>query len=192
MSWNKGLSKDTDARVARSALNMRKYYAENGHHNAGKTKENDEGVRQKAVKIKAALREHYASNDGWSLGLTKETSDIIALRAKKISKALLGKSLSPEHIESLKRAKTLQIDEVNGRFRSLGFTLIDAYEHSMRHVTLTCLKCGKNCKKTLHATIHGSKCPTCFPPWAEKTSKWQREVHEYVASLVHDTVIDDR
>lgn len=50
-SWNKGLTKETDKRMADSAANMRKHYATHGHHSTGKTKENDERVRLKARKI---------------------------------------------------------------------------------------------------------------------------------------------
>lgn len=55
-SWNAGLTKENDERMAKSAENMRNHYAKYGHHNTGKTKENDENVRLKSVKISQAKK----------------------------------------------------------------------------------------------------------------------------------------
>jgi hypothetical protein len=55
-SWNVGLTKDSDERMTTSSMNMRQHYAEHGHHSAGKTKENDENVRLKAIKISVSKR----------------------------------------------------------------------------------------------------------------------------------------
>lgn len=190
--WNKGKTKNDDVAVAVAASKMRDHYATNGHHMTGRTSENDDVIKMRTEKVKRSLTKHYETNDGWSLGLTKETSEIIARRAKRISESLTGKPLSLQHIEALRRAKTLHVDNVIERFKKHGFKLIDDYEHSMKHLNIECITCGNKCKKTLHATLHGSKCPTCYPPWADKTSRWQKEIYEFVCQFAPDATMNDR
>lgn len=159
-SWNKGLTKENDSRMAKSAKNMKKHYKLHGHHNTGKTKENSELVRQKA---------------------------------KKISLTRKGVPLTEKHRQNLVGKKKLDAEIVKQRFLHYGFSLVGHYLHAQKPVDLICLKCQNKCQKTLHATMYGSQCPTCNPPWQYMpVSKWQQEIFDYVSTLTTDVVLNDR
>lgn len=192
-AWNKGLTKETDERMAASAANMHKHYIEYGHHNTGKTKENDEGVRQKGFKISEALRAHYAEHEGWSLGMTKETSSIIANRGKNISIALKGRIFGDDALEKMRLAKLLTHDVVQRRLREKNIELTSDYVDTVTRTNLRCLKCDTTFERHVGAIFNNNaRCPTCFPPWANKTSAWQQEVADFVATLVTDVEINNR
>lgn len=192
-AWNRGLTKDNDKRMEASAASMRAHYAAHGHHNAGRTKENDESVRQKAISISAALRAHYANNPGWSLGLTRGTSDVIDRRSVKISEALRGHAFTDETLERMRRSKLLTIEVVNARLLERNLALDGPYVNTTTIHSVRCLSCDGTFRRTMGAVFNnGARCPTCFPPWSEKTSEWQREVHAFVATLAPDAVLDDR
>lgn len=179
--------------MAASAANMQKHYAEHGHHSTGKTKENDEGVRQKAKKISEALQKHFETHDGWSLGMTKETSNVIAKRSKKISGALKGRIFTDAHIENLRKTHLLTHEEVQSRLMVKNLQLTVPYIDTIVKSELRCLACGYKFTRSIGAIFNNdARCPTCFPPWADKTSKWQKEVFEFVKTLTDDAVLDDR
>ena len=175
-----------------SAAAMRAHYSKNGHHRSGHTKENDASIARAGTKISEKLKAHYSTHAHWTAGLTNETCDIIAKRSQKISVALAGKPLSEEHKLALRAAKTLSEHDVRKRLSELNFTLESTYAHSMQPIQLRCTICSNECTKTLHATVYGSKCPTCHPPWASKTSVWQQEIFDFVVSICPDARLNDR
>lgn len=188
-AWNKGLSKDTDKRMKRGAANMRKHYKLHGHHNTGKTKENDKTTRNKSFKISAAVKKFYMTHTHWSLGLTNENSDIIAKRSVKVGNGNRGKTLTEEHKRMLSTLHTLSSDEVKQRLFNVGFTLDDVYVHSEIPIKMRCVKCGAQCVKSTQAAYRGSRCPVCHPPWSDRTSQWQQDIADYVATVTTDRVV---
>lgn len=73
IAWNKGLTKETDERVAKQAS----HFNPNSTWCTGLTKETDERVRRRSERISA----YYLYNSCWQLGLTEDTSPSIAKRS---------------------------------------------------------------------------------------------------------------
>lgn len=194
--WNRGLSRDTDERIALAATNMHKHYVEVGHHSTGKTKKSDAGVAIKASKISAGLNRHYETHDGWSLGMTKETSDMIAARGKKIGETLKNRKhvvLSDETLEKMRRAKLLTLDTIQNRLNERGLELLGDYVDTVTKANIRCIGCNNMFIRHLGAVFNNNaRCQICFPPWAEKTSAWQKDIYNFVRSLTPDVELNNR
>lgn len=192
-TWNAGLTKDTDERMAASASAMRAHYAEHGHHMTGRTKFNDPSVAASAQKTSARLSEHYKTHEHWSAGLSSSTSDIIARRSSSISAALAGVPFTETHKRALALAKRLKHDDVQVRLRSMGYELVASYVDMSTLASVRCVKCAATFERKVGAILfNAAKCPACHPPWASKTSVWQQEIFDFVASIYPDTKLNDR
>jgi hypothetical protein len=179
--------------MSASAANMRAHYKEHGHHNSDKTKENNESLKQKAAKISDSLRRYYATHSGWSLGLTKDTSSIIESRSKKISASLKGRFFSDVTLEKMRKAKLLTHDEVQKRLKEKQLKLIDEYVDTVTKARIECTICSTIFERCVGAVFNNeAKCPTCFPPWSDKTSRWQQDVYAFIQTLAPDAVLSDR
>lgn len=192
-TWNAGLTKDTDARMATSADAMRAHYAKHGHHRAGRTKLNDPDVAISAQKISTRLSEHYKTHEHWSAGLSSDTSDVIARRSSSISAALTGVPFTDEHKRALALAKRLKHNDVQVRLRQLGYELVGSYVDMSTLTSIRCLKCTLTFERKTGAILfNAAKCPTCHPPWASRTSVWQQEIFDFVVGFCPDAILNDR
>lgn len=192
-SWNRGLTKDVDERMKRASESMKQHYAAFGHHNTGKNKSNNEDVAKKCIKMSQTLKKKYESQHHWTKGLTKENSEMVAKRCVKISEALRGRILADSTIELLRKRKLLNEEVISQRLRDKQLSLQGEYVDTMVKSNLLCLTCGCEFARTLGSVFNNNaKCPECHPPWAVKTSGWQREVAEFVGSLGVKTQLNDR
>jgi len=193
VAWNFGLSKDTDPRMATGAENMRNHYSENGHHNAGKTKENDESVRLKALKTSISLKTYYKTHVHWSVGMTAETSVAIAKRSKKLKGIKRTTSFTDATLENMRRAHLLSDNVVAARLLEKQMSLTTAYVDTVTTTGIRCLTCQTVFNRKIGQLFNNNaKCPTCHPPWACNVSVWQREIADFVSSIVIDCELNNR
>lgn len=191
-SWAKGLTKESDTRVAdRGAATARGRRAafEQGDieaWNKGKTKESDERVRAAAV----ALKESYAGGDlvPWAKGLTKESDERIAKMSEVVSLSLRERSIR-DHLDSLKR---LPPGEVRSRIEASGdLEVVDGLQgyvnDASRVIVVRCKACGDTFQGSLRILCKG-RCFRCSPGG----SVAQDEVARFVASLGVEVKRNDR
>ncbi|GEM_PF-3224269 len=190
--WNKGKSKETSVKMRLASESMKKFYKENGHHAAGKTKENTQYVKDNCEKISLSLKEFYSHNKHWSSGETALTNKSIAIRSKKSGISQRGKTLSKLHKIALSNAKLLKNEDVKERLKKYNFNLLSEYTGNQEIITVECIECKNKSEKTLHSIMYGSKCYTCFPPWQSGASKWQLEINDFIKTLGFKTKVDDR
>lgn len=108
-AWNKGLTKETDARIAqgseKDSINLKEKY-EAGKliiWNKGLTKETDERVAQNTEKSTKTLREKYDSGDliSWNKGLTKEIDERVRKNSDKLKGISRGKGKAKSYSATL-------------------------------------------------------------------------------------------
>lgn len=191
-AWNKGLSKETDARVNKASQTMKEHYAVNGHHSTGKTKDNCQKVRDKAEKISKRLKNFYIVNEHWTKGQTAETNEAIRRRSISSGNAQRGKCVTESHRQAMSIAKVLPREEVEERLLAKEFNLVGEYLGNDVKTEMTCLQCGNTSKKSFHSVMYGSRCHTCFPPWQAGASTWQKEIADYIKTLGYHVILDDR
>jgi hypothetical protein len=172
-SWNKGLTKETDDRVAASALKIA----------AGI--DSKDISRRLATRSESEKLRHYANiskaNQGhrsWNTGITKEDNDGLRSAAVKISKIKQEfdpRSLTPKQFE----------ERVN---KSEKFELISEprdYRNKYQKLLFKCKMCDLVQGKNLNSP---NFCPKCSP----KESKGQLEIYEYVKSLFPEALLSDK
>jgi len=100
-SWTKGKTKADDPRIAKVALGVSAFYANNPKHNRGKNhhmlgKHHSEGAKEKMriarehQEITPAMLAALDAGRGWDKGRTKETDERIARRGRSLSKSTTG------------------------------------------------------------------------------------------------------
>lgn len=193
ISWNSGLTKDSDERMLKSSQNMKKHYDEHGHHMTGKTKDNNEMIANKSIKVSASVKKFYETNKHWSSGLSNETSDIIAKRSKSISRSLKGRIFSDQTLEIMRKKKLLTHEIISLRLKEKQLLLVNQYVDTMTKCQLNCMSCNVIFERSLSSVFNNNaKCPNCFPPWAIKTSVWQQEINDFVQTLQIRTELNNR
>ena len=190
--WSKGLTKETDARVAdraeATARGRKKAFAL-GRITAwskGLTKETDPRVAAMAKNMRAA----YAAGDrtSWSQGLTKETDARVAAMAAHNSITHNLKTIRA-HLDGQKRRST---DEVRALIEATGELLVvdglESYANECKsQIEVECRKCGSRAR-TIARYLYGGRCRACHP----LGSMQQLELFAFVSSLVDDTRPCDR
>lgn len=184
-SWAKGLTKETDDRVAKRAEGTakgRKAAFDRGDitpWNKGRTAENDERIAAAAE----VLKDVYARGDAvpWAKGRTKETDDRVAAMAEKVSLSLSKKDLR-ERLDSIKR---LDLEEVKRRVESSGFFevidgLNDYVNRGSKVIVVQCKTCGDTFHGSINTLWH-SRCFKCSPGGSaaqESIARWlEGELH---------------
>lgn len=192
--WAKGLTKETDERVASRAKATsigRKAAFDEGRltcWSKGLTKETDERVAEAAD----TLKQKYTTGEcaPWTRGLTKDTDERVADMAARVSLKLNEKSLR-EYLDGIKR---LQHDEIVGRIE-VHDTLevvggLDEYVNdASRVIEVKCKTCGTNFTSSLRQLQYG-RCWNCTPAG----SATQGQIDQFVRSVVggQNVITNDR
>lgn len=192
VGWSKGLTKETDERVAQrgdATARGRKAAFENGSitvWSKGLTKESDERVAAAALSLKEKFQSGEVSP--WAKGLTKESDERVANMASSVSMTLQQKSIR-DRLDSMKR---LSLEEVQKRIEeSGGLTVVDGLQNyvndASRVIMVKCNKCGDTFQGSLRVLGKG-RCFKCAPGG----SAAQEEVARFVESLSVEVKRNDR
>lgn len=181
-SWNRGLTKHDDTRVAKQAKTvsqtLRKKYelGEIVPWQSGHTKDTNTSI----AKMSDTKVRQWASGElkTWTQGLTKFTSQKLNAASHKISR---------KKRENYESANRIPRDELLKRIQehstSLNFDVSQLDDYRARRQTrmkFTCTKCGDQQIKTLAMLEESPQCWKCAP----KDSQGQREVAEYIRHLL--------
>lgn len=187
-SWITGKTKETDERVAKSAVKISATLHE-GHesgrlvsYQTGQTKETSESVR----KASETHKQSYASGKikVWTDGNTKETDPRILATALKISQTMKSKR-DASGVRLSREEVLLRIELHKDKFEFVGSS--EDYRSRRAHrLKFKCLKCNSIQLKSL-AMLHDS--PTCFTCSPIKTSRAENEIYEFIKSLGFTDVI---
>jgi len=101
-SWNTGLTKETDERVAKAGKNISKKNKGKKAWNEGLTKETDERLKN----IGKNISKSRERKPPWNKGLTKETDERVKKNAENISIALVGHIVSEESKDKMRKVKS--------------------------------------------------------------------------------------
>ena len=191
-SWAKGLSKETDERIATRAeatSRGRKAAFERGDikaWNEGLSKETDERINAAA----AALREAYSSGEAtpWAKGLSKKTDDRVERMSLKVSLTMQQKSLR-DRLDDLKR---LSHGEIQRRIEASGdlevLEGLDSYVNdASKVIVVRCKRCGDSFQGSLRVLGKG-RCFKCAPGG----SAAQEEVARFMEGLGLEVKRNDR
>lgn len=190
--WAKGLTKDTDERVASRAESTskgRKAAFDEGRiksWNTGLTAVTDERVAAAAADLKKKFAEGEIAP--WAKGLTKGADERVAKMASSVRLSMQEKSLR-DRLDSLKRLSTT---EVKQRIESSGdLTVVDGLQGYMndasRVIIVKCNRCGTHTQGSLRMLGRG-RCFQCSPGG----SAAQEEIARYVESLGESVKRNDR
>lgn len=188
-SWNKGLRKETDERVANAAKKVSQTILDG--YQTGRIVDwrvaDPEKAAIAAKKLSNAKKEMFSKGEltSWNQGLSKETDERIRLSAEKISQSYNDNS------QAGRRIKREELEKRIGAF-SDKFTLVsslDDYEkRRVSRLVFTCNKCGQEQHKSLAMLEESPVCFLCNP----KSSKAELEIFEYVQSFGFETLSGDR
>lgn len=191
-SWCKGLTKETDERVAnrgRRTAEGRKAAFDVGKitaWNKGKTKESDERVRRDAER----LARQYASGEvqPWAKGKSKETDEKVKTMSMNVSLTLRRKDIRAR-LDGLKR---LSIEEVRSRIENAGyFDVLDGLQNyvniSSRVIVARCKTCMSVTQGSMMSLTWG-RCFNCAPGG----SKTQEDIARWIESLGFEVLRNDK
>lgn len=191
-SWARGLSKETDGRIAvraEATARGRKAAFERGDikaWNMGLSKETDERISAAA----AALRDAYSSGDvtPWAKGLSKETDARLERMSLKVSLTMQQKSLR-DRLDDLKR---LSHEEIQRRIEASGdLEVVDGLgsyvNDASKVIIVRCKKCGDSFQGSLRVLGRG-RCFKCAPGG----SAAQEEVARFIERLGLEVKRNDR
>lgn len=178
--WNKGLTKETDERIARVAERIAATVdgVEISRRLAERSNEAKLTHRQN---LSTALQTTY--NEGrraWNEGLTKETNASLASVASKNREharrrfSWVGK---PERVEDAAATRS-------GELRLLD---ADGYENKRSSLLFECKQCGSRIRRSLHTLRYSPGCPAC----AGHDTKPQLELYSLVKGICADAVSSD-
>lgn len=181
-SWSKGLTKETDERVAERAIRTsigRKEAFEKGTIAAwskGLTKETDERVAAHANNLKGLYESGEISP--WAKGLTKESDERVARMASAVS--LTHKSTAVRaRLDELKRFNEGEIRELIEKDSNLTLVAADGYiNDNVKNITVRCKTCGSESIGNLRQ-LRRHRCFTCSPAG----SAAQAEIAAFLLSL---------
>jgi len=192
-SWSKGLTKETDERVAARAQATsvgRQAAFDAGTIVAwskGLTKETDSRLQEFADN----QRGRFASGEltPWAKGLNKENDQRIKDMAAKVSLAHSQAKLR-QHLDDMKR---LKVDDVKVRIeegttlRVINDSLNSYVDDKTSNIEVACSQCGVQWTSSLRRLQHG-RCYACDPGG----SRGQQDVANYVRELTSDITTNDR
>lgn len=187
--WSKGLTKETDARVAAraTATKLGKIAAfasgQNVAWNAGLTKETDERV-EKAANDK---RQAYAEGTlvPWSRGLTKDNDD----RLKRLGDAVSLKLREKDVRTRLDELKRLSHEEITKRINSTeSLTLIGGLDSYVNDKTKSLLVRCNRCNAETHVSLRSAQKGRCFA-CSPGGSIAQTDVIEFCRSISNDVIM---
>lgn len=179
-SWNKGLTKESDERVANYAKKISE--SVDGEEISKRLAARPEDDKRKHyARLATAIQRSYA--DGrrpWNDGLTKETSPSLAAVAEKNRVNMRERATWRGKPEKVKNAA---VD------RSSKLKLVDgsSYENKQTSLLFECVTCGAKVKRSLHTLRYSPECPACIG----KDSKPQLEIYSFVKSLRSDAISSD-
>ena len=192
VGWCKGLTKDTDKRIAdrgvATALGRKEAFDAGDiiAWNKGLTKETDVRVADAA----ASLKQKFSTGEvvPWAKGLTKETDERVEKMASSVSLSMQNSALRLK-LDSIKR---LSIDDVKQRIESSGeLTVVDGLQgyinDASRVIIVKCNKCGVNTQGSLRMLGKG-RCFQCAPGG----SIAQESVAKYIEGLGVEVKRNDR
>lgn len=175
-SWNKGLRKETDARVARMAKAIRA--AVDGEEISKRLAARSE--EEKHLHYERISRSKLGSTP-WNVGLSKETSSSLA-------------SVSAKNAEHARRRFNWKsqpskiVDTAKVRSDELHLVDFSGYESKRSSLTFECITCGAIVKRSLHVLRYSPGCPACVG----SNSRTQVEIYEFVKTFDVDAVLSDR
>lgn len=182
--WNKGLTSETDERIARQASSSSSTLK--GLYSSGSIVVDPKRIEESSRKSSETKRRKFLSGEivSWNKGLTKDTSESLLSVSKKISERFAQR-------EAGSRLSREELFERIGKF-SDKFTLVsslDDYERRRVHrLKFKCVSCGQEQEKSLAMLEEAPVCFFCFP----KESTAQIEVFEFVKFLCPDAILSDR
>jgi len=175
-SWNAGLTKETDKRVAAIALKISEAMngADISRLLAARSDEEKETQRVRMSKAKAG-------SVPWNVGLTKETSASLTSVSRKNSQHARRRFNWKDKPTLIENAALVRSDQL---------TLIDhgAYENKHSSLLFECAKCNARLRRSLHVLRYSPSCPVC----TGGDSKPQLEIFEYVRSISNDAMSSDK
>lgn len=184
--WNKGKKKETDNDVYAASLKMKEHYTSNPRKHSDETK----------ARISESLKRVYKTKRHWTFGLTKTTSPSIQRRvdSRKLrsTRRKNRKIITEETRTKMRLRKLLSHDVLNEQLTSKNLELLGQYTDSRDQHSFLCKTCNSTFTRTAHNIFSSGNCHTCFPPRYNVTSTWQSEIYEFVKSLCHDAILNDR
>lgn len=191
-SWAKGLSKETDARIAERAqatAEGRKASFARGDievWNKGLSREDDERVAAAGDALKIKYAEGLAVP--WAKGLSKETDERVMRMTMNVSLSMRKKSIR-DHLDGMKR---LTLEEVKRRIETSGdLEVVEGLENytndASRVIVVKCKKCQETLQGSLR-TLGKGRCFRCAPGG----SAAQEEVARYIEGLGLEIKRNDR
>lgn len=179
VGWCKGLTKDTDKRIAdrgvATALGRKEAFDAGDiiAWNKGLTKDTDARVAEAAT----SLKQKFSTGEvvPWAKGLTKETDERVEKMAVAVSLSLQKKELRLR-LDTLKR---LNVDEVKQRIEASGdFEIIDGLQNytnrASKVIVVKCLTCNEIITGSINS-LWGTRCFSCSPAGSraqEDIAKW--------------------
>lgn len=191
-SWAKGLTKETDSRIAARAAataeGRRAAFSEGQLQawNRGLTKETDGRIAEAAAELRRAYAEEELTP--WAKGLTKETDDRVMKMSARVSMSLQQRSIR-ERLDDLKR---LSHDEIQRRIQATGdLEVVDGLgsyvNDASKVIVVRCKKCGEQFQGSLRVLGRG-RCFKCAPGG----SAAQEDVARFVEGLGVEVRRNDR
>lgn len=181
--WAKGLTKDTDERIAARAeatsVGRRRAFKDGRivAWSKGMTKDTDPRLAQQATTTAA----RFASGElvPWAKGLTKDTDGRIATMALKVSMTHLNRGLR-DRLDEIKR---LRFDEVKARIENDSTLTVVGIDGSyindaQQNIVVRCNSCNTTFNGSLRRLQQG-KCYTCDPGG----SRAQHAIASWIGSL---------
>lgn len=120
----------------------------------------------------------------------------VSLSSRRVIRLLDAPRRRKEWRRKLTVSRRLSRDVILARLarRASDFTwddgVITNYTSVADHFDVTCRACGLVQQKSVRLLDRGSLCSKCYPPWT--ISLWQKEVADFVTSLGHNVIVNDR
>lgn len=175
-SWNAGLTKVTDPRVAAMAIKITASADGMKISKALAARSDDE---------KRLHRERVSNSKKgtvpWNVGLTRKTSTSLAIVGEKNAVHARRRFGWKDKPELVVEAAHVRSDELH---------LLDYSMYEGKHSALLfeCVECKTQLRRSLHVLRYSSRCPAC----AGTDSKPQLEIYEFVRTLSPDAILSDR
>jgi hypothetical protein len=207
--WQTGKTKENDPRVAHRSQIIKSQFTsgKRTQWSKGLTKENDERVAKKGRASSAGLKRWYAEtgSPAWSKGLSKETDE----RPQRTSNGMKDAWARGDHpgwntgltqdddvrIAAVAAGLRLDLDDIRTRIEQPGrwrvLRLSDPYRSTYDNVEVACTTCENTLSRVIERFIYDEQ-PTCQVCTPTGTSAAERELADFVRSLVEDVMTNER
>lgn len=186
--WSKGLTKENCESLAKGAekrsRTVKDQFASGSRKqwSEGLTKENHAGLAKISEKLKTGHKSGKLKS--WHKGLTKEASPGLQKMSDSIKKTFSANGHA--------RRKRYSQDEIACMLQDIkNLTMISGYEtythYQRKNLIFRCNLCGTMQERSLISALT-DKCNICCP----YASKGQMEIANYIRSLGHPVIINDR